>query len=92
MKYRKKPVVIDAIQWTGINLEEIKSFAGDSLEYDIINTDLQARKGRPQVHMKIRTLEGGHTVTEGDYIIKGVSGEFYPCKPYIFQQTYELIE
>lgn len=88
MKYRKKPVVIEAIQWNGHNLEEIKSFVGSDLEYDIIDTAWQVGKGSPYVDMRIKTLEGIHHVTAGDYIIKGVAGEFYPCKPDIFEQTY----
>ena len=64
MKYRKKPVVIEAVQF--VDTEE-------SI-------------------LKIETLEGVMVATEGDYIIKGVQGEFYPCKPDIFLETYEEIE
>lgn len=93
-KYRKKPVVIEAIQFTDTasNLEEIKKFVGDALEYSIIDTAWQVGRGRPHIHMKIKTLEGDHFVTKGDYIIKGVQGEFYPCKPDIFEATYELVD
>ena len=90
-KYRKKPVVISAIQWNGINLEEIKDFVGDALEYNIIDSAWKVGKGTPHILMKIKTLEGDHFVTKGDYIIKGVKGEFYPCKPDIFEQTYEMV-
>ena len=90
-KYRKKPVEIEAIQWTGINLEEIKAFVGKSLIYDIEDSAWQVGKGRPHVIMKIKTLEGDTNVTEKDFIIKGVSGEFYPCKPDIFEKTYEEV-
>lgn len=91
MKYRKKPVVIEAIQWTGLNLEEIKAFVGESLEYeyDIIDTAWKAGIGAPCVNMKIKTLEGDMYADKGDYVIKGVNGEFYPCKPDIFEKTYE---
>ena len=93
MKYRKKPVVIEAIQWTGLNLEEIKSFVGESLQYDIIDTAwLAGASVPPHVDMVIKTLEGNHVCTKGDFIIKGVHGEFYPCKPDIFEKTYELVE
>ena len=93
MKYRKKPVVIEAIQWTGLNLEEIKSFVGESLQYDIIDSAWRAGAGvTPHVDMVIKTLEGNHVCTKGDFIIKGVHGEFYPCKPDIFEKTYELVE
>ena len=91
MKYRKKPVVIEAVQWTGLNLEEIKYFVGESLQYDIIDTAWEVGKGAPHVNMIIKTLEGNHTCTKGDYIIKGVHGEFYPCKPDIFEETYEVV-
>lgn len=92
MKYRKKPVVIEAIQWTGLNLEEIKAFVGGSLIYDIVDTAWEVGKGRPHVFMKIKTLEGDMTASEGDYIIKGLRGEFYPCKPDIFKKTYEVVK
>ena len=92
MKYRKKPVVIEAVQWTGKNLEEIKSFVGEQLEYDIVDTAWEVGKGSPYVLMKIRTLEGVMGASVGDYIIKGVNGEVYPCKPDIFAKTYEPVE
>ena len=92
MKYRKKPVEIEAIQWTGLNLEEIKAFVGESLIYDIIDTAWEVGKGRPHVLMKIKSLEGDMTASEGDYIIKGLRGEFYPCKPDIFKKTYEVVK
>ena len=90
--YRKKPVVIEVIKWDGLNLKEIKDFVGESLEYDIVDTAWQVGKAPPQVHIVIKTLEGNHICTEGDYIIKGVKGEFYPCKPDIFEATYEKVE
>lgn len=92
MKVRKKPVEVEAVQWTGLNLEEIKAFVEESLIYDIIDTAWEVGKGRPRVFMKIKTLEGDMIVSEGDYIIKGISGEFYPCKPDIFKATYEEVE
>ena len=88
MKYRKKPVVVEAVQWTGLNLEEIKEFVGGALIYIINDTAWEVEKGRPRVYMKIRTLEGEMEVSEKDFLIKGVNGEFYPCKPDIFQKTY----
>jgi hypothetical protein len=80
MKFRKKPVVIDAVQWTGSNGEEIDSFIGeigDRHYYDVDGT------------LIIKTLEGNHDATINDWIIKGIKGEFYPCKPDIFEMTYE---
>ena len=89
MKYRKLPVEIDAIQWNGSNVQEIKDFVGTDLEYDILDAAWQVGKGIPHVNMRIKTLEGNMECTKGDYIIKGVKGEFYPCKPDIFEKTYE---
>lgn len=75
-KYRKKPVVIEAIQWTGKNNKEIMDFANHCVEIigDIVFID---------------TLEGTMRADESDYIIRGIQGEYYPCKPDIFEQTYE---
>lgn len=92
MKYRKKPVVIEAVQWNGRNLEEIKEFVGDSLIYEIFDVVWKVGKDASAVCMEIETLEGNHKCSIGDYIIKGVQGEFYPCKPDIFMQTYEHVE
>lgn len=92
MKYRKKPVIIEAIQWTGLNLEEIREFVGESLQYNILDTAWEVGKGVPHVYMQICTLEGNHECTKGDFIIKGINGEFYPCKPDIFEKTYNIVE
>jgi len=91
MKYKKKPIIIDAVQFNGLNLEEIKEFVGDKLVYDIIDIAWQVGKGRPHILMKIKTLEGDMNVSEKDYIISGINGEFYPCKPDIFYKTYEEV-
>lgn len=81
MKYRKKPVIIDAIQYLqDVNWKEVKTFAGDCL--------IPAE--RP--NWAIKTLEGEMLITNGDYVIKGIQGEFYPCKPDIFAKTYEPAE
>lgn len=79
MKYRKKPVVIEAIKFTGKNVDELTDFVGDNLHYS-------------GTYFYIPTLEGAMIVSEGDYVIKGVKGEFYPCKPDIFEETYEPVE
>ena len=76
--YRKKPVVVEAVQWTGENRAEMCEFI-DPEVFEII----------PRVGLVIHTLEGDHHASLGDYIIKGVNGEFYPCKPDIFAKTYE---
>ena len=77
-KYRKKPVTIEAIQWNGENLSEIRDFMRSTVEtHGLV--------------LIIQTLEGNMYASLNDYIIKGVNGEFYPCKPYIFAKTYEEV-
>ena len=80
-RYRKKPVVIEALQYTGQNLKEVAEFC----------PSLNAEQGPAGIELKIPTLEGDHNVSVGDFVIKGVQGEFYPCKPDIFQKTYEEV-
>jgi hypothetical protein len=79
MKFRKKPVVIEAVQWTGENVTECMNFCPPLL------TETYRANGT----LSIPTLEGKMVATKGDWIIKGVKGEFYPCKPDIFAATYE---
>lgn len=82
MKYVKKPVVIDAIQWTGTNTQEIYDFCNSgSRDCHVIGDNLM-----------IKTLEGTMKASAGDYIIRGVHGEHYPCKPEIFAATYQAVE
>ena len=87
MQYRKKPVVIEAIKWDGTNLPEVLAFTGENGSYEAMS-----RGGHALV---IRTLEDGpnreaaHVASVGDWIIRGVQGELYPCKPDIFAATYE---
>lgn len=86
-KYRKKPVVIEAIKFEhGLPLKELYSFFG-------VNDDLDKRFHyfNEDGTLSIKTLEGDHITSFGDYIIKGVKGEFYPCKPDIFEMTYEKV-
>lgn len=78
MKFRKKPVVVDAIQWTGENHDEIMKFVGNDVS-----------RGDGKIY--IDTLEGIMSASIGDWVIKGVKGEFYPCKPDIFERTYEAV-
>jgi hypothetical protein len=88
-KYRKKPIVVEAMQYTVESRNDIIKWIGsgvqataiddDGAEYDLLN-------------LRIHTLEGVMRCDVGDYVIKGVKGEFYPCKPDIFERTYELVE
>lgn len=90
-KFRKKPVVIEAIQWTGDNLEDIIKFTG--LHHSALKwTWEEYQEVVRQEGLKIFTPEGSYMATIGDYIIKGVKGEFYPCKPDIFEETYDEVK
>lgn len=81
MKYRKKPITIEAVQWTGENIKEIGHFTRGKAHYNVwLDT------------FEIKTLEGTMIANVGDYIIKDINGEFYFCKPDIFEQTYELVK
>ncbi|WP_251849231.1 hypothetical protein [Enterococcus hirae] len=83
MKYRKKPVVVEAIQLTDENLLEVK---------DWCNGELVPNAETSGYDLYISTLEGTMCADINDYIIRGVEGEFYPCKPDIFEKTYEAVE
>ena len=79
-KYRKKPVVIDAVKWDGENVKEVMDFMN------------WRNASHDEYHgLEIYTLEGNYKALPGDFIIKGVAGEFYPCKPEIFWATYEVV-
>ena len=85
MKFRKKPVVIDAVQWfPGIKVDGV-------IEIDPCSPDDPAYGGYVEKG-EIETREGKHTVSYGDWIITGVKGEKYPCKPDIFEATYEPVK
>ena len=106
MTYRKKPVVIEAMQLTGpsaawhavyrwVESSTLGSFNVNQLWLDPekfawpeSGVGIDARDGR----MVIATLEGGHWADPGDWIIRGIAGEFYPCKPDIFEATYEAVD
>lgn len=79
-KYVKKPIVIEAVQYNGNNVQEILNFCGGTVVVGMLN------------EITIKTLEGPLHVSDGDFIIKGVEGEFYPCKPDIFEKTYDVVE
>lgn len=96
MKFRKKPVVIEVFQYDG-NLKDrdgeyyvpdwaVKAFKEGTMYYIIPRT-----KPSDIPELYIKTLEGNHHVSIGDYVIQGVNGELYPCKPDIFEKTYEEV-
>ena len=100
-KYRKKPIVIKALKFDGTyeGILKVKDFVGESFkdEVDIVNTNMYPKYGFSKNYKytvykaTIKTLEGDHKASPGDYIIQGVNGEFYPCKPDIFKKTYEEV-
>ena len=89
MKYRKKPVEIEAIKYvggtafSGVFAEEIPDWLREAFK----NNTMHWVKDE----LYIKTLEGDHRVSDGDYVIRGVKGELYPCKPDIFEMTYEPV-
>ena len=85
MKYRKKPVVIEAMRFTQEDKDRVYLWAS-SMQ---MNIEPAFRDGEPA--LLIPTLEGEMVASIGDYIIKGIRGEFYPCKPDIFEKTYEKL-
>lgn len=101
-KYRKKPLVIEALQWDGSNLIEVTAFLKgvpiESIESEINSSDLaqknwkELEKSSYHKGITIPTLEGNMIASVNDFIIKGVAGEFYPCKEKIFKETYELVK
>lgn len=112
MKYRKKPVIVEAVRWfvNGDHPEDESGpvYDGHGVEQPFLTEGKVVRRFRaPDVpgnvecrhcgqtmdkHGWIDTLEGGHRVCPGDWIITGIKGERYPCKPDIFEATYEAVE
>ena len=83
-KYRKKPVAIEAVQLNTHNVREVAKWCGADLGYTFGSTEPDS--------LDIHTLEGTMAAYIDDYIIRGVQGEFYPCKPDIFKETYEAVQ
>ena len=82
-KFIKRPIVIEAIQYTGENDRELVLWS----DLDVI----RSLKAEGKKQMSMWTLEGNMVANPGDWIIKGIKGEFYPCKPDIFKDTYERV-
>ena len=99
MKYRKKPVIIEAFRWTGgVNQNEDPEWIVDALKFKsgvcqicFDEDPYILARAEANIYMKIETLEGTHIALPGDYIIRGIKGELYPCKPDIFEKTYDPI-
>jgi hypothetical protein len=81
-QFRKKPVVIEAMLWDGTSVADLREFFGAFSEWGLAECE----------YVEIRTLEGTMTANPGDWIIKGLKGEFYPCKPEVFQISYDAVE
>ena len=94
MKFRKKPIEIEAIQWTGdSSVKAVSEFLGANNQ-ELENDDyvIKLENGTCRLgNLYIKTLEGLMLANIGDWVIKGVNGEFYPCKPDIFEKTYEKV-
>lgn len=84
-KYRKKPVIVEAVRHLPENTLEMYQFIGDNFYIDFCNGACQLGD------LIIKTLDGDMRCNLGDWIIKGVRGEFYPCKPDVFEKVYEEI-
>ena len=91
MKYRKKPVVIEAFRFYVDNMPDWFMDAVSNDEVILYNCD-HKRYTIDEAYCRIRTLEGWHWCNGGDYVIKGIKGELYPCKADIFNQTYEEVK
>lgn len=86
-KYKKRPVVIEAARFDGYNADSLMQWVNSSTGYCTAFLSLKDDSRT----ILIKTLEGVMTASIGDWVIKGVQGEFYPCKPDIFDQTYEEV-
>ncbi len=85
-RFRKKPVVIEAVQWTGENWADVWAFINSA------DGDMEKYACSPNGAVAIETAEGTMKASPGDWIIKGVKGELYPCKPDIFSETYDPVD
>ncbi len=90
-KATKKPITIEFIQWNNRNYDEISTFVGKEIKPELESeTAYLAGKGAPIFSITIPTIEGNMKAMPNDYIIKGIKGEFYPCKPDIFLASYDI--
>ena len=90
-KYRRKPIILEAVRWTEDNTDEVLDFGQGKIKYKRYK---YCPNGRDIVYgeeLHIETLEGTLIASKGDYIIKEIRGEFYPCKPDVFEKIYEEV-
>lgn len=85
MKYKKKPIEIEAMQWDG----SAESYNAMKRHWRLFGSCSTLHQGQNDLQLVINTLEGDMTANASDYIIQGIQGEFYPCKPVIFWASYE---
>jgi hypothetical protein len=89
--FRKKPVEVAAIRWTGENLTELRDFAGS--KFEALHVEDRANCDDPEASAQV--LDALHStwvlLYDGDWIIRGIQGEFYPCRPDVFEATYEPV-
>lgn len=90
-KYIKNPVCIEAVQWTGYNVIEVQDFVGKACKIDYHMSQCSESTSVTSAELIIHTLEGNMHANIGDYIIRGIKGEYYPCKPDIFNETYHEV-
>jgi hypothetical protein len=87
-KFIKKPVIIDAWEW-----DERKGTFLKLKNLGMVSTKYNSHESEDRIsNLEIATLEGSHIASKGDMIIRGIAGEFYPCKPHIFKKTYDSVD
>jgi len=84
MRYRKRPVVVEAVRWIGLNRQEIEDFCGNSADFQSWGDGI--------VSLVVNTHEGTRKALTGDFIVRDTNGEYYPCSHEIFKQKYECAE
>ena len=94
-QFKKKPVIVNAVKYDGLNYEEVERFVGRELKKDIHDAAYEAGAGAPQMVLLIETKDGIMAASPGDYVIQEPyptgDRDFYPCKPDILKQTYEEV-
>ena len=83
-RYKTKSVEIEALEWNGDNFKEVREFTDNKVKMELLFSCKEV--------LVVQTLEGDMIATIGDFIIKGLRGEFYPCKPDVFHKKYEKVK
>lgn len=93
-RFRKKPVEVDAVQWTGTNAQEVNLFARGGAGFDVLSDEDRGNCNDPQATAMVYDVLHSTwvLVRDGDWLIKGVKGEFYPCRDSVFRETYEAVD